>query len=359
MKKHIPTVFLQVVTLGCFIALTGCSKPPEVAAPDRPVRVMVVGALGEAGAKSSDRFTGEIRSRLETVLSFRVPGKISARHVQLGQAVKAGQLLAELDVTDNRLNADAARSQAKLAESDLKRFRDLREKNFVSVAALEAKETAFQAAQSQAGVLAHQQAYTRLLAEHSGVVAAVLAEDGQVLTAGQPVFKIARTDQLEVAINVSEAQVSQLKIGMSAKVSLWADAGVQLDGVVREVSAVSELPARTYAVRVSINSSPELKLAQIRLGQTAEVSFAAAGTKSSQIKIPLSAIFQQDKQPAVWVVTPADNSGKSRIELRAVTVAAWEEDGARLSGGLKSGEVIAAAGVHKLTAGETIKAVQQ
>lgn len=335
--------------LALLLALTGCGKPAETGPVLRPVQVMVVG--GESAA-TGEVYSGEIRSRLETPLSFRVGGQLLERKVDVGQTVKAGEVLARLDVRDQQLNASAALAQASLAEADLRRYRELRGRNFVSQAALDAKETAYKAAAAQSGVAANQQGYTTLRAEQGGVIAAVLAEVGQVVTPGQAVFRLARADQPEVAISVSEGRVSSLKPGMPAEISLWSDAAVTLPGKIREVSAVAEMPARTYAVRVSV-LQPD---ARLRLGQSANVRLSPS--TPSSLKIPLSAVFQSNNAPAVWRVEKSAE-GVETVRLQPIQVQAWEEDGARLAtaSGLDAGQRIVRAGVHKLTEGETIRAV--
>lgn len=326
--------------LAC-AALAACSgkeAPPE---PLRPVLTMVVGKQPvDAGAQ----YSGEIRSRTETLLSFRVGGKLVARNVDAGAVVVPGQVLARLDPADTAAQAMAAKSQSDLAAADLARYRELRARNFVSQAALDAKETAFKAARAQAEVYGNQSSYTTLKADQPGVISLVGAEVGQVVAPGQMVFRLARQDQPEVLIAIPETRVADLKPGSPATVKLWAggDSAVY-KGRLRELSPVADGVTRTYAARISI-LEPN---ARIRLGMTANVGFSQG---AESMVLPLSAIFQQDGKSAVWVVNADETVG-----LRPVTVAAWREDGAYLGEGLTAGERIVVAGVHKLAPGEKIK----
>lgn len=340
--------------LVCALPLLGaCGKAPAPNDPPRPVLTMVVGQGGDASGVS---YSGEVRSQFESPLAFRVPGKISARLVDAGAVVRPGDILARLDPADLALNAAAAQAQFELAEADVRRFRELQAKQFVSQAALDAKETAFRAAQAQSELARNQNAYAVLRADQAGVVAQVQAEAGQVVSAGQVVVRVARADTLEVAIAVPESRMREMRPGMTAEVALWADAQARYSGVVRELATVADAQTRTYAARVSIKAPDE----RVLLGMTANVHFPATGVAGQQaaLAVPLGAVFQQDGKPAVWIV------GEDKtVALRRIGVRQFREADALLetgeSGGLKAGERIVVAGVHKLRAGETIKAVDR
>ena len=141
------------------------------------------------------------------MLGFRVGGKIAARLVDAGAQVKAGQPLARLDPSDARLTAAQAEASRALAAADLQRSRDLKAQNFISQAALDSRDTAAKAAEAQAQLAQNQAAYTTLVADAAGVIAAVLAEPGQVVAPGQGVFRLARDGAREVAINIPESRL--------------------------------------------------------------------------------------------------------------------------------------------------------
>jgi membrane fusion protein, multidrug efflux system len=323
-----------------FALLSGCSE--QVPPPD-PLRPALVLTVGNATADGTTVYSGEIRSRVETQLAFRVGGLITGRFVDAGQAVKAGALLARLDPADQSLNAAAAKVQLAQAEADARRYRDLQARNFVSQAALDARETALAAAHAQAGVSSNQQAYTQLHADQEGVIVARLGEVGQVVSAGQPVFTLAQPDKPEVAISIPESRIGELHVGQDADLTLWADDGTTFHGRLRELAPAADAATRTYAARVALLDAD----ARVHLGMTAQVRFAAP---SSALRLPLTAIFQQENgKPAVWVV-----DAQQSVHLRPVEVSAWREDGAVIASGLQNGERVVVAGVHKLTAGERV-----
>ena len=330
------------------ILLSACGKDsPPPTTTVRPAATIVVGDTDDA---QSHLYSGEVRARYETVLGFRIGGKLMARNVEVGERVRPRQVLARLDPADSGLQESAASAQYRLAEDELKRYRELRDKGFVSQSALDAKETAFEAAAAQAGLAGNQLAYTELTADHAGVIAAILAEAGQVVSAGQPVFRLAREGEREVAIDIPESRLASIKVGMPAAIQIGAAGGPMqtIAGRVREINPVADAASRTYAARVAFKSAD----ASVALGMTARVRInETRKAKGKQgYRVPLTAIFQQGEQAALWVVA-ADHS----VSLRPVKVAAYLDEGALISGGIKAGERIVSAGVHKLTAGEQIR----
>jgi len=340
--------YVGLVAVVLLLGACGKSAPePELS---RLVLTQVLNADSEAGAVS---YSGEVRSRYEIPLGFRIPGKISARLVDNGAAVKAGEVLARLDPADTALSAASAIAQLDLADAEVRRYRELRLKNFVSQAALDAKESTYKSSKAQADLARNQSSYTELRADKAGVVELVAAEVGQVVAAGQTVMRVARTDTLEVAVAIPEARMPEVRLRKAAEISLWADEKVSYQGVVRELSAMADPLTRSYPARVTILKADE----KVLLGMTAKVKFLRDGAEKLadfKLSVPLTAIFQQDGKPALWVVA-ADQT----ISLRPVVVLNYGETAALLQGGVSSGERIVIAGVHKLTAGEKIRSVDQ
>lgn len=336
MKLH--SLALTAVAL----ALSACGK--EAPPPEKP-RAVLTQIVGGQSAEGVVRYSGEIRSRTEQSLGFRIAGKITERQVDAGATVKAGQVLARLDPSDAALSASAADAQRQLAEAEAHRYRELKEKNFVSQAALDARETTLKANRAQADLARNQADYTTLRADQPGVVAQVLGEVGQVVTPGQAVFRVSRPDQLEVAIAIPESRLEETRKASSAEVTLWNDGARTYKARLREISAVADPVTRTYAARVAIIDADPA----VALGMTANVQFSAAAA-AANTEIPLAAVFQKDGKPAVWTV---DADG--RVKLRSVDIARFTESAARVAGGLKAGERIVIAGVHKLAEGELIR----
>lgn len=353
LRLRFPVNALATVCLAA--ALAGCSRPAPVAEEIRPVRAIVV------KAQSVDvmaEFPGEVRARIETRPGFRVPGKIIAREVEVGSRVKPGQVLMRLDPTDLKLAQtqseaalSAAQSNLAFARADVERYRDLRQKNFVSQAALEAKEAAFQSAQAsarQATAALHNQAnqagYAVLTSDRAGAVTAIDAEVGQVVAAGTPVLRIAEGSEKEVAIAVPEDKVDSLRHAQTVRLSFWSLPGTTVNGSVREISPIADPATRTYAVKIALPDAP----ASIQLGMSATASFLGRAVQS-QIRLPLTALMQQQGQTGVWVVEGGT------VHTVPVILAGAAGNDVLVAQGLKGGETVVTAGVHLLKPGQKVR----
>lgn len=348
------------VLIATTVVLAACGREEVLTPPPRGVIAFEVKAENKGGGLF---YSGEVRPRVESPIGFRIAGKMVERRVNLGDTVRAGQLLARLDRTDPALAAQAAGNQKaaaeaefELARADLKRFESLRAQNFVSQAALDARAAALRAAENrlaaaraQASAAENQANYADLVADSEGVVSAVLAEPGQVLIAGAPVFRIARLGKQEkdVVIAVPENGMREIQTGMPVSVGLWADDTRRYSGRVREISPQADPVTRTFIAKVAVLDADE----NVRLGMTATV--ALSGMARNILQVPSPSIVQQDGQPAVWVVGEG-----GAIGLRPVSVAAYREDGVILSGGVNPGEKIVAAGGHKLIVGERVRILE-
>lgn len=338
------------------VLLSACSKQEPAQEPIRAVKVFTV---GEQGMQTGGEFAGEVRARVESRLGFRVAGKIIRRPVELGQRVKAGEVLAQLDPQDYKLSADAARAQLAaaatnrdLAAADYKRYKELKDQNFISGAELERRETNWKAAvaqydqaQAQLSNQGNQAAYTMLVADVSGVVTSVDAEVGQVVAAGTPVIRVAQDGARDVVFAVPEDKISLVKVGSAAQVRAWA-ANAESQGTVREVAASADPVTRTFSVKVALEGRDVLPL-----GATVTVlpkAFDRGGVQV--IKVPTSALRRDGDKSAVWVLNTSDMT----VNLQVVQIATADGNDAVISGGLKPGMQVVAAGVHVLSPGQKV-----
>ena len=350
-----------ILLVAVAAALAACSKQEAQAPAPRPVIAQVASPKPAEGANV---YSGEVRARYENDLAFRVGGKVVARFVDVGATVKRGRELARLDPQDAQLGVESARQQLAAAEADhvlakaeLERYRELYSKQYVSKAVLDARETTFnttkarlEQARAQAQVAQNQSSYTTLVAEADGVITAVNVEAGQVVSAGQPVMRFARPEEKEVAINVPETRLGELRDANGILISIWAAPGKPYRGRVREIAPNADAATRTFAARISFVGAD----AAVKLGMTANV---AIGDRSGGevVTLPLTALAEAHGKPAVWVVDPHT----SKVNLRPVAIGAYREDGVTVRDGLRAGEIVVTAGVHKLLPGETVRVVSE
>ncbi|MFZ3128832.1 MAG: efflux RND transporter periplasmic adaptor subunit [Rhodoferax sp.] len=352
----IPSTPLAATLVAAALVLSACSKPAPTEEPVRAVKILTVGAQG---MQSGAEFAGEVRARVESRLGFRVGGKIVRRQAELGQRVKAGEVLAQLDPQDYKLAAQAAQAQLAaattnrdLAAADFKRYKELREQNFISGAELERREAALKAAQAQADQAqaqwsgqGNQAAYTTLVADVSGVVTAIEAEPGQVVAAGTPVVRIAQDGPRDVVFAVPEDKVALIRVGSGVEVRTWS-ASVSHKGVVREVAASADPVTRTFIVKVALEANDALAL-----GTTVSVVPQAFDRSGVQvIKLPTSALRQDGKATAVWVLDGASMT----VKLQPIQIATADGNDVVVASGLQPGMRVVSAGVHVLSHGQKV-----
>jgi multidrug efflux system membrane fusion protein len=343
--------------VAVIIVLSACAKQEVVTESVRPVQLTQV-KLGTSADTAV--FAGEIKPRHETDLGFRIGGKIVARYVDVGTRVKKGQVLARLDPADVGLQAEAAKAQLAAAETEysfakgeFERYQTLLDQKFISASALDAKRNTMNAnrakyeqAKAQLAVSANQASYATLVADQDGVITAVTAEAGQVVAAGQAAFRLAREDEREAAISVPENRIGELRAAKQLGVILWANPARIYPARVREIAPAVDPMTRTFAVRVSI-LAPDPAL---QWGMTANVVLRGSGLGNA-VLLPLTALYQQQGKPAVWVFDAATRT----VSLRPVEVGSYREDGVVIRSGINGGEFVVVAGVHKLIAGQTVR----
>lgn len=350
---------LAVLLLSLTIS-PGCSdQDKQSQAVSRPVKVFRVGAPSAAGVQN---FAGEVRARIETPLSFRVAGKLLERKVDVGDPVRKGQLLAILDGNDYRLAVQGLKAQLASAQADstflrddMARYRELLTQQVISPPEFERHETAYTTARKRAAALeaqlgqaVNQLAYTELQADRDGVVTALDAEAGQVLTAGQAVVKLAQLDEKEIHFDVPENLLQEIKRQQEVSVSLWSDGNRRLKAKIREIASAADPASRTYRVKATLLEG--LEAAQ--LGMTATVHIAA--NTSSRIAIPLSAVYTPQNQPdhpSVWLIDEQAATVKA-VPVRLGETLAGEHIAVE---GLAAGQLLVSAGVQRLAEGQAVR----
>lgn len=346
--------------LALTAVLAACSKPAPVADAPREVVVLQAQERGQAGTL---HLPAEVQSRYVTSMSFRVAGQLAERRVHLGDVVRKGQVVARLDPADANQNASAAqaelasaRQHLDAAQKQLQRDLQQAQEALISAQQLEQSQDAhaaalsqFKAAQARAAVAGNQRDYTTLVAQHDGVISAEQANTGDVLAAGQPVYSLAWSGQVDVVTDVADRQVASLQPGAAAVVTLAALPGKTFKGRVREVSPAADAQSRTYRVKVTLEQ-PD---ATVRLGMTGEVAITPAASSAEPVLLlPATALFHQGDKPALWVV-----GAQGKLELRSVTVSAYGERSISVSQGIAASDKVVVQGVHTLTAGEQVKPV--
>jgi RND family efflux transporter MFP subunit len=338
--------------------LAGCKGEAAVKEEDaRPVKVAVVEA-GHPG--HALRYSGVVRPRIESALGFRVPGKIVARSVNVGDRLAVDQVIARLDETDLGLAESAARAAVatarthrEVAKDNLERAKVLLPKAIISQAAydtrrneLDAAEAALDTAVAQLRQAVNAVGYATLKTDKAGIVTTVTGEPGQVVSAGQTVVMLAEAGEIEVAVAVPEQDAGRLTVGQQAKVSLWVGPRASAVGRIREIAGQADPASRTYAVRIAVDAPPPA----MRLGMTATVSLWI-DAEDLRLVMPLTALAESNDGPVAYVVDQMDKV----VRKTAVAVAGIADGGVQIATGLQEGDMVVTAGVQFLRDGMRIR----
>ncbi|MEO1658235.1 MAG: efflux RND transporter periplasmic adaptor subunit [Pseudomonadota bacterium] len=342
------------ISLGSVAVLSGCGASSDED-PRFEARLVRLATVKTMSGQPTESFAGSVVARYEAKVGFQVGGRLVRRNFDIGDAVQAGDVIAELDPADYQLRARAAQAdlqsaKARLirAEAEERRFAELVEPGAVSrsaydavVAEATASRELMSALGAQALVADNALGYTKLLADHDGVITEFFAEEGQVLAAGQSVAVVARSGALEVEIAIPENKMALAS--EPADVTLWAEDGSVYPAYLREISPQANPQTRTYDARYAI--SPDAPAA---LGMTATVHIESGGAEG--FLVPNEAVFSLSGESNVWLL-----GDDMRLSRQVVRLSGYEQEHALISHGLQEGDEIVALGVHLLRDGQVVR----
>jgi RND family efflux transporter MFP subunit len=337
--------------------LASCKPDTRVEAPEiRPVRT-VTAAKGEAG--ETVVLTGHIQADDEPSFAFRIGGRVIERPVNIGDRVKAGQVLAKLD-PETELSAlrsaesalTAAQGQLNYARGDFERQRQLLTNGHTPRARFDQSQKALQNAQSQVDdaaarleIARDRVSWTTLTADAEGTVTARGAEPGEVVQAGQMIVRLARQGGRDAVFDVPAQLLRSAPSDAEITVRLTDDPGVVATGRVREVAAQADPATRTFEVKVGLSDPPEA----MRLGATITGSVKLAS--EPVIAIPAAALTELNRQPAVWIVDPKNLT----VSLRNIELLRHDPGTVVIAQGLETGDIVVTAGVQALHPGQKVR----
>jgi RND family efflux transporter MFP subunit len=344
--------------LSVLAALSACA-PHEAKAPPLPT-VYVTPVRNDLG-EDVRMLSGSVQPRIETHVAFRTGGKVTARLVDVGQPVRAGQPLARLDAGDYQLAADAAAEQLRAAQvdatqaaSDAARFKRLLTDGSVGAADQERQQARADAAaarlaqaERQLDLQRNRAGYAVLAAPFDGVVTGMQIEVGQMVAEGQPALSLAKPSELEVVVDLPETLAASARDHISQARIAGLPGLVKLR--LRELAASAATTARTFRARYTIESPP----AGLRMGVTADVQLARKGATASA-ELPAGALLSTQQSPSVWVV----NEQTGALTRQGVVLLSQSTDRVRVTG-LNDGLLVVSAGAQKLDAGMKVQTAKR
>jgi RND family efflux transporter MFP subunit len=321
----------------------GCSKSPKRARPDEPlpvVRVQVAPVLSGQQA-STEEVVGTVRSKLRASIEAKTSGRIERMEVVPGQAVKSGELLAQLDAREIQSRLDQARAQCDQAEQDLQRYSTLLKESAVTRAEFEAVQTRRRVAQ---GAVEEAETFlgdAKVTAPFDGVITRKMAEVGDLAAPGRALLEMEDLTRLRFEMDVSEAVLDNVKIGDRLPVEI-PSAGLRTNAVVAEMAPSASPLSRTYLVKVDLSPS-----ARLRPGQFGRARVPIG--ESSIPTVPVSALVKRGQIEQVYVV----EAGKAR--LRIVKTGKTLGEVAEMLAGVEPGEKVVVSSPAQLRDGQPVE----
>lgn len=351
------------LTAASFL-LVACSQP---AAPPAVVRPVFVTTVHPTTTAQSRTFTSFVRARVEGEVAFRTGGKVVDRLVEVGDVVKAGQVLARLDPIDYQLAVHAAADQVQAATvdavqaaSDEARFRRLLADGSVGAADHERQKARADAAAArldqarrQLALARNREGYAALVAPYAGVVTAIRFERGQVVAEGQAVLVMAREGERELVVDLPEDWVGRVR-GLTATAAPWnqPDKVVQLS--LRELAPQASAPGRTFRARFAATSPSRTQVTALPLGSTMQLTLSAREVGPATVSLPVSALLKGSDQPGIWTL----NAAGTGLVFTPVGVVQVGEATVHVTG-VPSGTRVVTVGAQTLDAGMAVRAIER
>lgn len=351
--------FVSAAIAGSLLMLTACGDKQEDA--EEVIRpVLFITAKTEPAQQIG--FAGSVEPQYRTDLAFRVMGRLIQRHVDIGDMVEKDQVVAMIDPAQLDLNlqaakADMASAQAQFVNAQATEDRQSRLLATRSISqalydnAKQARDTAAAGLEKAKAALRKaedERDFAQLQPDFAGVVSAVNAEVGQVVAAGQSVITVARPDVREAVVDVPDSIAEEVTAGDKFMIFLQADPIVQTEGHVREIAPQADSATRLRRVKITLDEAPEA----FRLGTTI-TALRSNGDHAEQIRLPLSALLEQDGKTYVWIADAQSQTVRRQpVEVMSRT------DHDFVVQGVKAGQHIVSAGVNSLQDGQKVKLPQ-
>ncbi|GLX79185.1 hemolysin D [Thalassotalea insulae] len=345
------------------LTILGCTQ--EQAPSETHIRPIAWTKVSETDLTQLRTLSGIVAPVESTSLSFEVPGKIDSVAVKLGQVVKKGQVLAQLNQRNFQLglqsaNAQLNKSQAALSEakSAFERFSTLIKQGLVSQSEYDNAKANYDAANSAVNVAQAQLDITRknlqdstLLAPYDGKITKRLIEPSQQINTGQLAFEIEGNHGLEVEVLIPETLIQQITLNDNLTIRFPVLAGVTMQGRINEIGTRAE-SANAFPITVVLAEEND----NLRAGMTAEVDFTFAGQgitgyTGKTFAIPISALRAGLEQKSYVFVFDKQSSVVHQQLVQKENILGNQ---VFISKGLKQGDIIATAGVAFLRDGQSV-----
>lgn len=340
MRTNIRYSLLVAALIGG-LSLGGCGKKEEKKAGPPPAVITVTRAESR-DVPVMEQSIGDVDSSTAPKVGAEVAGRIIKVNADIGDTVKKGQVLAEIDALDysadeKRMEAQAL-SQRKLTE----RYRELAKKGFISPASLEGYEAQDVAAREQYSRAAKNLSRTRIVSPVTGRVDNRLVSVGDWIELGKPVFQLSTSEHLRIRLPFPETVASRIKVGQEVLLTTPTAPDKTMLGKIEQVRSAVDGSSRSFDAIVQVTNPGDWKPGSSVNGEVVVETHAGAVTVPEQSVV---------LRPAGTVVYAVENG---KAVQRKVKTGAKQKGYIEIVSGLKAGETVAVDGAGFLTDKATV-----
>lgn len=345
------------------LLLMACGGKKETEEPIRPVFYQ---KIGKQSVKDIRSFGGISQSNNEAKLSFRVGGSIEKINVELGQKLKKGETIAQLDNADYEINFNKtvmaqsnAKAQLITAKSAFQRVENLYVSNHVSLNDFETAKVKYETAllmaktaDAQVKAAKNQLEYTLLSAPYDGTVTAILADASEMVGGGYPIVLFSSSSNMEIRTAVSENVIGKLTKGEQVTVTFSALPNELFNGIISEMSSGTG-KSSIYTVIVRL-TDPSDKLLSGMTG-TVNIPLVKDGENEKTVIVSTDAVGHDAQGDFVFLARKSETEGVYLVARQKVITGDMNPLGYRVIEGLSSGDIVIIAGLNFLYEGQKVK----
>lgn len=342
---------LKCISLMALLFLTACKGEPDQGMVVEEFIPVYIAPLDKTKEKTVVEATGMFSTDNETLLSFKNGGIIERIYVKEGDFVKKGQMLASLNRTEINAKAEQLKAALAKAERDYQRAEQLYKDSVATLEQFQNAKTALDVVQQDWNTMAFNLHHSQIHANNDGYVLLKLANEGQIIGPGMPVFQVNGTGKGDwlVKVGVSDSQWASIQLGDSVSISTDAFLEKLAGEVVRKSEGIDP-NSLTFTVHVKPNDTKDVPLAT---GMFARVKIY--GETDELWAVPYGAFLDGNRGKGYLFVTN-DKETASKLE---VTVAGIQKEHVLISAGLENHEFIIVSGSPYLEEGAKIKVIDK
>jgi RND family efflux transporter MFP subunit len=359
-----------LASLPFLVAACGEEDPP----PKETIRAIEYFVVNEPAKGQRRQFSGSIEAAETSQLSFQVSGNVQTIKSELGDRVKRGQVLAILDSESFRLKTAQAQADLKKADAELEEAREdfrrqtsLKKEGVVPQAnvdrarnRLESAESSVRAAGAALRLAQRDLRNTTLTAPFNGVIAKRHVDPFIEVTAGQPIFDLETEGKPEIAMNIPEGLVNQIKVGQEIAVRIpalnYAPGRARISKIGSRAGEANAFPVELDLIDLPPN---------VRSGMTVELDFIFQVDQQPAYLIPLNALLPADKPLSRETSGKVDayvlkfDKKTSTVKRSRVKPRNVRDNFVEIIEGLSAGDIVASAGVHHLHDGQKVRLLKR